>query len=60
VGSGTRTNNFSKLMALTWILILALEKGVQRIQIFGDSQLVFQWMRKVMCLEELLVITFVE
>jgi ribonuclease HI len=46
VGLGTGSNKFFELMALRLNLLFALEKGVLRLQIFGDSQLVIHWMRK--------------
>jgi ribonuclease HI len=39
-GLGRGTNNFDELMALKLVLILAAEKGVQKLQIFRDSMIV--------------------
>eukprot|EP01018_Ginkgo_biloba_P032904 Gb_28853 [translate_table: standard] len=45
-GLGFCTNNFVELMALKLILLLANEKGVSRLQVFGDSLNVINWMRE--------------
>lgn len=42
-GLGPGTNNLAELMALRMILLLAIEKGVNRLQVFGDSLLVMKW-----------------
>ena len=42
-GLGLGTNNFAKLLALKLLIILALKQGVHTLQIFGDSQLVINW-----------------
>eukprot|EP01018_Ginkgo_biloba_P009885 Gb_00929 [translate_table: standard] len=45
-GLGKGTNNYAELMALKLRLFLAGEKGVSRLQVFGDSMVVIKWMRK--------------
>ena len=40
---GMGTNNFAELSALKLLIILALKQGVKCLQIFGDSQLVINW-----------------
>ena len=42
-GLGTRTNNKLELLALYMLLIFAHEKGLRRLQIFGDSMIVINW-----------------
>ena len=42
-GLGLGTNKFAKLLALKLLIILALKQGVHTMQIFGDSQLVINW-----------------
>ena len=42
-GLGLGTNNFVELCALKLLLILARRHSVDKIQIFGDSQLVINW-----------------
>ena len=42
-GLGGGTNNFAELFALKWLLILARRHSLDKIQIFGDSQLVINW-----------------
>ena len=37
------TNNFAELLVLKLLITLALKQGVQTLQIFGDSQLVINW-----------------
>lgn len=40
---GVGTNNWTKLNALRLLMRLAIEKGVDQIQIMGDSKLVAYW-----------------
>ena len=42
-GLGLGTNNFAELLALKLLITLALKQGVQSLQVFGDSQLVMNW-----------------
>ena len=42
-GLGLGTNNFAELLALKLLITLALKQGVQSLQVFGDSQLVINW-----------------
>ena len=42
-GLGLGTNNYAELLALKLLIILDLKQGVQSLQIFGDSQLVINW-----------------
>jgi ribonuclease HI len=44
VGLGRGSNNFAELMVLKLSLILAAERGVSCLQVFGDSLLVRNWM----------------
>lgn len=43
VGIGEVTNNYSELLPLELVLILALQKRFSQIQILGDSLLFIQW-----------------
>lgn len=45
-GLGEGTNNRGELLALYMLLIFAHEKGVQGIQIFGDSMIVINWINQ--------------
>ena len=42
-GLGLGTNNFAEHLALKLLITLALKYGVHTLQIFGDSQLVINW-----------------
>lgn len=42
-GIGEVTNNYSELLPLELVLILALQKRFSQIQILGDSLLFIQW-----------------
>ena len=42
-GLGVGTNNYAELFALKLLLILALDKHISNIQVFGDSLLVINW-----------------
>jgi ribonuclease HI len=46
VGIGKETNNFYELTTLKLMLQLAQEYGVSQLQIYGNSLLVIQWLRK--------------
>ena len=43
VGLRLGTNNFAELLALKLLITLALKQWVQTLQVFGDSQLVINW-----------------
>ena len=42
-GLGLGTNNFAELCALKLLLYMARRNSLDKIQIFGDSQLVINW-----------------
>ena len=42
-GLGMGTNNFAELCALKLLLLLARRNSMDKIQVFGDSQLVINW-----------------
>ena len=42
-GLGVGTNNYAELFALKLLIILALDKQISNIQIFGDFLLVINW-----------------
>jgi hypothetical protein len=42
---GKRYNNYAELIALKLSLRLAADKGAQKVQVFGDFQLVINWMK---------------
>jgi ribonuclease HI len=63
---GQGTNNYEEIMALNLLLTFVGEKGILNLQIFGDSMVVINWLRKTqMChninltsiLEEVFLIT---
>lgn len=43
-GLGRSSNNKIDLVALKFVLLVAVEKGVQKFQIMGDSMLVIDWL----------------
>jgi ribonuclease HI len=43
---GQGSNNYAELMALKLLLSFAGEKGITKLQIFGDSLVIINWMRK--------------
>ena len=45
-GLGEGTNNKAELLALYMLLLLAHEKGVQKLQIFGDSMIIINWINQ--------------
>lgn len=46
-GLGPSTNNRAELMAVKILLKLAISKGIECIQIYGDSKLVVDWLYKI-------------
>ena len=42
-GLGHGTNNYAELLGLKLLLKLALENNITNLQVFGDSQLVINW-----------------
>jgi len=42
-GLGEGTNNYAELMSLKLLLIFAVEKGCQKLNVFGDSMNVINW-----------------
>jgi len=47
VGLGRGANNYVELHSLKHLLLFAREQNCQKIQIFGDSQLVINWINDV-------------
>jgi ribonuclease HI len=45
-GLGPGTNNFIELMPLKLLLTFVEEKGISNLQIFGDSMVIINWIRK--------------
>jgi hypothetical protein len=52
MGLGPGTNNYAELMALKLLLTFAGEKGINSLQIFGDSMVVINWIRKIPSLSQ--------
>lgn len=46
MGLGRGTNNYAELMSLKLLPLFTREKGIQQLQIFGDSMNVINWTRK--------------
>jgi len=46
MGLGPVTNSYVELMALKLLLTFTREKGINSLQIFGDSMVVINWIRK--------------
>ena len=44
---GQCTSNRVELLALNLVLLLSLSKGIHKIQVLGDSQLVINWMKEL-------------
>jgi len=42
-GLGEGSNNFAELMSLKLLLIFAIEKGCKKLNVFGDSKNVINW-----------------
>ena len=46
MGLGIGSNNYAELMDLNLLLCFAIEKNCKRIQIFGDSLVILNWINK--------------
>ena len=46
VGLGSRTNNFAELMTSKLLLCFAIERNCKKLQVFGDSMVVINWINK--------------
>jgi len=57
---GKGTNNLAKLMAIIFLITFSIEKGVTSIQIFGDSQLIINWLNKIQKCHNTRLCPFVE
>jgi ribonuclease HI len=44
-GLGSGTNNFAELMSLKLLIVFAIEKGCQRLKVYGDSLNVINWIK---------------
>ena len=51
VGLGGSTNNKVVLIALKHILMSVVQKGVQQLQVMGDSMVVINWLRGLCAME---------
>ena len=43
MGLGAGTNNFAEILSLKLLLIFAIEKGIKRLTVLGDSMNVINW-----------------
>ena len=59
-GLGEGTNNKAELMALYMLLLLAFEKGIQRLQVFGDSSVTINWINQTLQCHNILLIPILE
>ena len=60
MGIGAGTNNYAELMALKLLLHFALEQGCKKLQIFGDSLIIINWVNKIQHCKNLALITLYE
>ena len=47
MGLGEGSNNYAELMSLKLLLIFAIEKGINRLIVFGDSMNVINWTKQI-------------
>jgi hypothetical protein len=45
------TNNKDLLLALKLVLMLVVQKGLQKLQVMGDSMVVINWLRGLCAME---------
>ena len=46
MGLGSGTNNYAELMTLKLLLCFAIERNFKKLQVFGDSMVVINWINK--------------
>ena len=46
MGLGAGTNNYAELMTLKLLLCFAIERNYKKLQVFGDSMVVINWLNK--------------
>ena len=44
---GAGSNNFAELMSLKLLLIFAIEKGINRLTVLGDSMNAINWIKQI-------------
>ena len=49
VGLGAGTNNFAELFTLKLLFLFTLENGCMRLQVFGDSMIILNWIKELQC-----------
>ena len=47
MGLGSGTNNYIELMALKLLLCFAIERNCKKLQVFADSLIVINWIKKI-------------
>ena len=47
MGLGSGTNNYAELMALKLLLCFAIEINCKKLQVFGDSLVIINWINKI-------------
>ena len=47
MGLGSGTNNYAELMALKLLLCFAIESNCKKLQVFGDSLVIINWINKI-------------
>jgi ribonuclease HI len=60
IGLGPGTNNYVELMSLKLLLLFAIEKRVESLQIFGDSLIVVNWARNTMKCHNIILFPLLE
>ena len=46
LGAGARTDNHAELMTLKLLLCFAIERNCKKLQVFGNSMVVINWLKK--------------
>ena len=54
-GLGNGSNNYTELLSLKLLLKLALDNQISKLQVFGDSQLVINWVNGLYRMHKLLL-----
>ena len=59
MGLGRGTNNYVELLAAKYLIRFALNKQCSNLQLFGDSKIVFDWIKKRISLQCILIKAYI-
>ena len=57
---GESTKNKDELLVLNMIMVVALSKGINRLQVFGDLKMVIEWEKESFRMKNFAVIPLID